>query len=940
MRQLTTIITVLAALAALACEPLEQCPASEALPEGKVCVSIRASQKTKSALQVSETAVSNINVYAYRGGQLEVESYAEDDEVNLLLVKNAEYRIYALANCGELHGPALESDLGSVSLTPSDMVMCLREGRQITAVASQTPLELPLTRLFARYILQLDNNLEQCDYRITSVEVRQQAAAVRPFAAASAAASTTDGDFATAADLAALNNGQGAVFYIPENCQGVLLPGNSDPWAKVPSNIPAAKRALCTYLHIEGEWTTGGASADLSFNLMLGADNCTDFNVTRNTSVTVTLSLSDSGTCRSNWKVDMDNLDDDRVLAFANTQQVVMQENGWTQIPLTVSPPDLSYTATLTGPEEPVMEAKVENGRVYVRGLYTGDLYPTSTLTVTSWDGRVTSSILLTLSYEVGGFTNYSYFRPDHPGQYGYFQLRNVSESDPVVVETDGWSTRIGGFKSPGDNVEYYFNSQKHVEVYVAHNERMVYVRMLQAAGGSTYVQMTQHHTRTKIIMNSAVNPGLAIDDALVSEAGNRKYYQAHSLYYDTMSPVYLLGKNGARLDLEPFKIPGPLLAYKNKTTSQQDRLSDFLDLYGEPQVSGGGVNYGYVIETIAGSDCEDVAQSGYLAKVYLYGQNDYGAANPSYPISASVTMASGTVLGASGTITGKPAFPSQRNLGSVYNYQLAPGELWSSSAPIDFTAGGEFLDPTFNCTWSIVHIDGSLLDTPSAAFQAGSSDKYSEGASISGSSFTFAPISSGVFPACGPLGLKGTVTNPHSGRSYTGYYTLSLLLYVSVGCSVIFANSKMYVNYKPFCEYSFQNDCYQVWKTGFPAGIKARCENTSSTHDIWLARFTTFGNLSFEDVACPDSIQNLIQTVSSDMSRFRFCFTKEGLNCDSMLLDSSAEELSGDRGWNVDGRVGYYHLVRQYDVGNLQSGKYNGLENYILEAAYDTFNF
>ncbi|MBO4465710.1 MAG: DUF4906 domain-containing protein [Bacteroidales bacterium] len=939
MRKIT-IIAALAALCALSCEPLEQSPAGDSSQE-MVRVSVRASQGTKSAMQISETAVSNINVYAYRGGQLETESFAEDDEIELLLVRNAAYRIYALANCGEIHAPMLESDLSTISVTPSDMVMCFREGRQMVAGASQTPLELPLTRLFARYILRLDNNLEKCDYQITSVEVLQQAAAVRPFAAASAAASTIRGDTATAADLTALNNGRSAVFYIPENCQGVLLPGNSDPWEKVPSNIPAAKRTLCTYLHIEGEWTTGGAVADLSFNLMLGADNCTDFNVTRNSSVTITLSLSDSGTCRSSWKVDMDNLDDDRVLAFSNSQQVLMQESGWTQIPLTVSPPDLSYSVSLTGPDEPVMEAKVENGRVYVRGIYYGDLRPTSTLTVTSWDGRVSASILLTLSYQMGAFENYSYLRPDYPGQYGYLQLTNVSESDPVRVETGQWNTTIAGYKSASENIEYHYDAQNHVEYYVAHNQRIVYIRMLQAGGATTYVQMTQHHTRTKLLMSGVVNPGLAIDDSFVSEAGNRQYSGLHSLYYDTVTPVYLLGKNGARLDLESFKIPLALLTYKNKSSSQQDRVSDFLDLYGAPSISGGGANYGFLNATIAGVGCEEIAQSGNLASVYLYGLTDFGTSNPTYAINASLTMASGVVISASGTITGKPAFPSQRYLGSVYNYQIAPGSLRNSSSSIDFTSGGDYLDPTFNnVTWSIVHIDGGACDNPSAAYSAGTADKYSTGASVSGSSLSFSEISSTVFPACGALGLRGTVTNPHSGRSYTGYYSLSLILYLSVGCSVVFENSKMYVNFKPFCDYALQSDIYSSWSGGFPLSIGVISEFNSSAYQIWVPSINRIGVLSISGIPAPGSLQSLIGTLSSDMSRFRFSFTVNEYTSGSLLLDRSATDLSENKGWKADGSKGYYYLVRQYDVGNMSVGKYNGLENYILEAAMDTYVF
>ena len=924
----------------LSCEPLEKCPDVQTQQEGKVCVSVKAAGDTKSSMSVSETAVSNINVYAYRSGVLEMETYAAADEVELLLVRNAVYKIYALANCGEVHAPLQESDLASLSLSPSDMAMCFREGREITAGASQAPLIIPLTRLFARYILLLDKNLEKCDYRITSVRVRQQAAAVNPFASASAAAQTADGDSASAADLVALNNGQGAVFYVPENCQGVLLPGNSDPWRKIPSNLPSAKRNLCTYLHIEGEWTTDGASADLSFNLMLGADNCSDFNVVRNSSVTITLSVNDSGTSRNSWKVEMENLDDQRILAFQNSAYVVMQEDGWTQIPLSVSPPDLEYSAVISGPEEPVMEAKVENGNVYVRGLYFGDLRPASTLTVTSWDGRVSAYTNLMLNYRMSEFSDYIYFRPDYPGQYGYIQLSNVSDTHPVLLETETWSTTVAGLKGEGNDVEYHLDSQNHVEYYIVHNQRRLYIRMLETGGGTTYVQMTRHHTRTRILMNGAVNPGLAIGNADVSEAGNRQYSQAHSLYYDSSAPVYLLDRNGARLDLESFKVPVYLLTYKGLSSSQQDRVSEFLDLYGVPVLSGGGVNYGYRNETLAGTECEEIALEGNLAKAYLYGLTDYGVSNPTYPISVRVTMSSGDVLSGSGVVTGKPAFPSQRYLGSYYNYQLAPGSLRSTTTSIDFTSGGAYLAPSPNgVTWSVVHIDGNACETPSSAYSAGSVDNYSSGASLSGYTLNFAPMSGTVYPACGALGLRGSVTNPHSGRSYTGYYSLSLILYLTFGCSVVFSNSRMYVNYKPFFEDALDDDNLLTWAEFFPLGFRMTSEYNSKNYQIWLTRFTALSTLSVSGVTPPDNYQSLMQILCADMSLYRFSFLVNGNNYNSVLLDRSASGFTGLGDWSVDGSKGYFRLLRQYDLGNLDDYNYNGLENYILEAAYDSFN-
>ena len=932
------IFAAMAMILVLACEPLEEeRPDKRTQPQGKVCVNFRATQGTKSSMAFSETDVSNLNVYAYRGGQLESESYVTDDQAELELVRGGEYTIYALANAGEVHAPALESDLATLSLVPTTMVMCFREGVVVTAGSHAGPIELPLTRLFARYILVLDKNLENCDYQISSVEVKQQAAAVRPFAGGSVALATTDGDTATAADLDALNSGQGAVFYIPENCQGVLLPDNSDPWSKIPENIPAAKRSLCTYLHIEGTWTTSGATADLSMNLMLGADNCTDFNVERNASITITLSLTDSGTLRSSWKVDMDNLDDDRVLSFPSSSYSIMQEAGWTQIPLTVSPADMSFTATITGPSVPVMEAKVENGNVYVRGLYDGELRPSSTLTVRSWDGRVSASILLMLNYSYTQFQNYSINPPAFVGEYGYIQLTDASAEDPVLVETGTWSTTMNGDIGDARNYEYHYDAQNHAEYYVLHREGRIYIRYPDKNGGTTYLQMTQHKSRILHYVAPVSNPKLGISNAEVTEGGNRMYDATKSLYYDSIATIYLTDNYGSKIDVNKFRIPDELIPHKQIPPTSRNVFLEFLDLYGSPTAQG-GARFGCVNESLIDGDCVDLAADSNLARVYLYGTDSYGTTNPTFAITASLTMSSGDVLTATGLLTGKPAFPSQRYIGSYYNYQVAPGPARKYTTELDFTGGGSYVAPsTYGVSWSIVHINGESRNNPSAAFAAGSADKYSSAASISGSTLNFAEMSSTVYPACGALGLKGVMTNPHTGNSFTGYYTLSLVLYVSFGCSVSFSGNNMEIRYYPFFEYlSLAN--LTNWSSGFPSGLKVTSAYNSSAYAIWNTNLFGEDVLTIPGVSYPGNKQDLIDLLYSDMSRLRFTFRLNGSNYNYLLLDSSATSMSGQGGWNVNGSKGYYRLVRQYDLGNLDDYNYDGLENYILEAAYDTF--
>lgn len=932
-----TVLTAALALAVgMACEPLEQrAPVNSDGADERVSVCVRVAGHTKSSLNLSETAVNSLNVYAYRDGLLAWESYAAEDEVELILVKNASYRLYALANCGEVHAPASETELGNVSVAPSQMVMCFREGLTFSAGAASSSIELPLTRLLARYTLVLDKSLENCDYQITSMAVRQQAAAVRPFASASAAVSTADGDSATAADLSALNSGSPAVFYIPENCQGVLLPGNTDPWLKVPSSLPAAKRNLCTYLHVEGTWTTSGASADLSLNLMLGADNCTDFNVTRNTSVTITLSLSDSGTLRSSWKTDMDNFDDERVLAFPNATHTVMQEDGWTLIPLTVSPPDIPYYAALSESEDPVMEAKVEGGKVYVRGLYDGDQRPTSTLTVTSWDGRISDSIDLVLDFTYTPLEDFYYRMPRYYGEYGYMDFAGATASNPVTVEAEEWSTVIGTPRTGSPDTEYYCDPLTGLEYYVLHSARKMFIHVTEK-GHSKNFRMTQYKSRTELSIASTANPQLVIEDTFVTESGNRFLSATQGILYDNETYVSLGGEDGAQLDLGWFKIPEELLACKGKSATETDRFSEFFELYGAPTVVGGD-KYGHLAESLTEGDCSDLDFHDHLTSILVYGNSDYGGSRPEYTISASLPLASGDVINGTGTITGIQAFPDQRYLGEYYNYQIAPGDMRSRQIELDFTSGGTHPEPSkLGVTWTVVHANGNYYNSPLMAIGGGSSDKYSSGITMMGHIMRLTNMSSTVFPACGVIGLSGTVKNPHTGKTYRGSYTLSLILYVSVGCQYdLVSGNKAEVSFVPFCEYAVPANLSN-WSSYFPSEISLRDGLFGAVHRLWNSGNTAEDSITLSGIPSGSDVEDVCRIMSGRLPNLEFSFTHGGNDYTELLLDRSATEFNTEGGFDTTGSHGYYYLVRQYDVDNIYGGaNYYGLENYFVEAAY-----
>lgn len=182
-------------------------------------------------------------------------------------------------------------------------------------------LSLVFTRLAARYDFRLDcSHLRYGSFEVSSLDLRQAPTMVMPFLPPSRITlqnETEDGDYATVSNLSALRNGQSVPFYVLENAQGTLLPGNTDPWAKVPSSL-GSLGGLCTYIELKGTYKdkTGALRATHTYRMYLGDDNVTNFDVSRGTAYDLTLTLSDDGFLHASWKAERQVLSDTRSMYF------------------------------------------------------------------------------------------------------------------------------------------------------------------------------------------------------------------------------------------------------------------------------------------------------------------------------------------------------------------------------------------------------------------------------------------------------------------------------------------------------------------------------------------------------------------------------------------------------------------------------------------------
>ncbi len=342
--------------------------------EGKVMMSLKAAVdgadghvSAKSILTegVIEDKVTDLTVASYdeNGVLVDAQYYTDLSDIKLYISKNGENNIFAMANMGDMTDamPSDVSEVGGVSyvLTSySDVEKCgipMCASMKVT-LSMQSP-EIKLVRLFAKVNLRIlhtsldnSNSLYPYAYNLCnkSVYIRQANKRLFPFAASGSRALTEDdimsesdynadmNDRTVHVNQAVLGPGPGywqdttIVMYVPENMQGVLLPANTDPYAKSGDKISSINgldySGLCTYveLNTRKEGIGTGLSGGVTYRCYLGADNVTDFNVERNGRYDVTLDLTQESFGLDNWKVVKgDDWSDTRSIEFLSDSYII-----------------------------------------------------------------------------------------------------------------------------------------------------------------------------------------------------------------------------------------------------------------------------------------------------------------------------------------------------------------------------------------------------------------------------------------------------------------------------------------------------------------------------------------------------------------------------------------------------------------------------------------
>lgn len=343
--------------------------------EGVVSIGIdirsKGPESTRSIVSPTEDRISNYSVFIYTRGRLVHDIYVDSREATTaLLYKGQTYSVYALANTGDLTPPDAESELdefmcivSSISDLGEILPMAQKYGE--VTVDDDTKFDFVVERLVSKIFFSLDA-LPVTGLKVKDVRLRQAPQCVYPFASGGSiadASQVVDGDYASTDDIYALNNGGNIVFYVLENMQGTLLPENTDPWSKVPENFTQSD--ACTYIEAECVFSqeVDGREGNVFYRMYLGTDNITNFDIPRNTQMSVSMAVSEGNLDKASWKLDAEYVQHATSLTLdKDALTILIGENG--QLTASVLPVDADDRSVLWESSDPKIATVDENGLI------------------------------------------------------------------------------------------------------------------------------------------------------------------------------------------------------------------------------------------------------------------------------------------------------------------------------------------------------------------------------------------------------------------------------------------------------------------------------------------------------------------------------------------------------------------------------------------------
>ena len=282
-------------------------------------------EDTRSSFTWGDSEIRDIQIVVTEedGTVFDVLYSASSNDLSFTGAVGRRYRIWAAANLG---GKVEVRDLqdftaGTRQITKSGIAASGipmfngPDGQEILLSEYSGPVTVRLTRMMARVDLRVDTRLLDSEslFSVRSVRIFNAINSYSPFTPSArqehSGSVEYNFDSASSSDISSLNRGGTISLYAFENMQGTLLPGNTNPWNKVPSSIGDAGN-YCTYMEVDCNY--GYSDNDITYRMYLGKDATTNFDVERNTVYRVTLMPTEQEIRgeRGSWKVEAEPWND------------------------------------------------------------------------------------------------------------------------------------------------------------------------------------------------------------------------------------------------------------------------------------------------------------------------------------------------------------------------------------------------------------------------------------------------------------------------------------------------------------------------------------------------------------------------------------------------------------------------------------------------------
>ncbi len=251
--------------------------------------------------------IKNVLVAAYDAETKILEEsrrFTSNSGISLELMPGRSYHMYALVNMPELEAPEHEEEMLDITyMIPSFAEMRAiglpMSGKNLVMEKGDESCSIDLEFLVAKMILtfntrdfyaglkRLDATYEDGNkYSMThsfKAYARQLNRRLKPFGVSAALSSSDIFSVETDYELE-VDRANRAVFYIPENMQGELLPGNTDVYRKIPGNLSSEERSKCTFINVTFSHSSVhyGVEGEVSYNFYPGENQTSNFDIHRN----------------------------------------------------------------------------------------------------------------------------------------------------------------------------------------------------------------------------------------------------------------------------------------------------------------------------------------------------------------------------------------------------------------------------------------------------------------------------------------------------------------------------------------------------------------------------------------------------------------------------------------------------------------------------------